>query len=84
MLDESATLAALTSTLRPFRDAGAVYSPVDVIVPRVELPPTTPFTFHVTLLSGVCRTVAVNWIVCEGIKDAVFGVIVIVTGAAGG
>ena len=40
--------------------AGAVYNPLDVILPTVPLPPTIPFTFQVTRVSEVPCTVAVN------------------------
>jgi hypothetical protein len=40
--------------------AGAVYTPADVIVPTVELPPVISLTCHVTESSVVLATVAVK------------------------
>jgi hypothetical protein len=57
----SATLVAVT-----WIDAvegtieGAVYSPVEFMVPVVELLPVVPFTCHVTRLSDVPVTTAEN------------------------
>jgi hypothetical protein len=45
------------------RSPGAVYTPAAVIVPLDVLPPATPFTLQVTLVSVVFVTLAVN--VCE-------------------
>ena len=45
----SAALTAVTVTVAgDGTDPGAVYSPDALILPVIELPPTTPFTFHVT------------------------------------
>jgi hypothetical protein len=41
-------------------EEGAVYTPELVIVPRVALPPATPFTSQVTPVLVVLATVAVN------------------------
>jgi hypothetical protein len=43
--------------------AGAVYSPLVLIVPDVELPPETPSTDHCTLMLVVPETVAANCLV---------------------
>jgi hypothetical protein len=57
----SATLCALTETEPPEGTlAGAVYSPPLEIVPTVELPPATPFTFQLTEVLVVPLTVAEN------------------------
>src|SRR5271155_3726219 len=42
------------------RLAGAVYWPVELITPTVELPPVIPFTDHVSAVCDVPVTVAVN------------------------
>lgn len=54
----SATLTTETCTVDGVGGAdGAVYCalvlPLDVIVPRIGLPPATPFTFHVTAVEGL-------------------------------
>jgi hypothetical protein len=57
----SAWLVAVTCTVAgDGRSAGAVYMPTGVIVPRVELPPGTPFTPQLTAVSVVLVTVAVK------------------------
>jgi hypothetical protein len=59
--EASAWLVAVTCTLAVAgRSAGAVYAPVDVIVPTTELPPAMPLTLQLTLVSVVFVTVAVN------------------------
>lgn len=63
---------------------GAVYIPVDDIVPIAEFPPPIPFTSQLTPELGVPMTVAVScrdWPVCT---FAVDGEIEIVTGAGTG
>ena len=61
---ESAWLVAVTWTIvGEGRTPGAVYTPVDVIVPLDAPPPSTSFTLRVTLVSVVFVTVAVK--VCE-------------------
>ena len=52
---------------------GAVYKPVDEIVPTLEFPPLIPFTCQVTLVSAVFSTVAVNCTVCRVRTVAVEG-----------
>lgn len=60
----SAWLVAVTLTVAgEGKSAGAVNTPLALIVPVVAEPPATPFTFHVTLVLVVLLTVAVN--VCE-------------------
>jgi hypothetical protein len=56
----SATLTAVTVTLEPGVDAGALYSPPEEIVPVTVFPPVTPFTSHVTAELFVPVTIAVN------------------------
>jgi hypothetical protein len=62
IFDVSATLTAVTVTAAG--EAGAVYSPALDIVPTVELPPFTPFTFQVIPVLTALVTVAVNCLVC--------------------
>src|SRR5438105_3950095 len=54
----SAALVAFT-VCEPAAD-GAVYKPVVLTVPTVELPPATPSTDHVTAVFELFVTVAVN------------------------
>jgi hypothetical protein len=55
-------LAAVTVTvLGDGRDSGAVYSPALLITPKIELPPTVPFTDHETP-ALLPLTVAENWV----------------------
>ena len=64
--------------------AGAVYSPPDVIVPTVALPPVTPLTCQVTEVSVALATVAVNCCVPEpACRVTVAGETVTETGCAG-
>jgi hypothetical protein len=65
-------------------EAGAVYRPVESIVPTVPLPPATPFTVQVTalLLLPVTETVGVNCWVAPAAKVALVGLIVMVTAGA--
>ena len=42
------------------KSAGAVYTPVDEMVPTVEFPPVIPFTLQLTLVSAAFVTAAVN------------------------
>ena len=71
------TVTALDGTL-----AGAVYSPVALIVPVVAFPPVTLFTCHVTAVFAVPETVAVNCCVRPVVTVAVLGLTVTTT--AGG
>jgi hypothetical protein len=60
-LVESACDTAVTVTVLGFgRFAGAVYSPLEEIVPTVEFPPMILFTSQVTAVFDVPVTVAVN------------------------
>jgi hypothetical protein len=57
----SATLVATTVTVAGLGTvAGAVKSPVELMVPSVELPPATPFTVHRTEVLLVPLTPAIN------------------------
>jgi len=58
---ESAWLVAVICTVAgDGRSGGAVYTPVDVIVPRVAFPSATPLTLQFTAVSVVFVTVATN------------------------
>lgn len=60
----SAWLVAVTCTIADAgRSGGAVYTPPEVIVPVEAVPPGTPFTLQVTLVSSAFVTVDVS--VCE-------------------
>jgi hypothetical protein len=52
---------------------GAVYSPLELMAPTVELPPATPFTCHVTRVFVEKATVAVNCCVAAACTEAVVG-----------
>ena len=57
----SAWLVAVTCTVAGVgRSAGAVYAPVELIVPTVAFPPATPFTLQLTLVFVEFWTVAWN------------------------
>jgi hypothetical protein len=61
-LPGSAALTALTVTVEGDGTLdGAVYRPVEVIVPTVELPPARPFASQVTWVLVEPETFAVNW-----------------------
>src|SRR6266850_5792352 len=66
------------------RIAGAVYTPSDVIVPNVALPPGVPFTDQLTAVSAVFATFAVNGIAFPSMTDPLFGETVIVMDGGGG
>jgi hypothetical protein len=73
----SATEIAFTVTeLGEGTEAGAVYSPVALIVPTVEFPPVTLFTCHVTAVFEVFATAAVNCVVRPACTLTVFGLTV--------
>ena len=69
----SATLDALARMVLEGTAAGAVYSPEDEIVPRVELPPLIPFTAQVTAVLELPLTVAENCCVCPTCTEALVG-----------
>jgi hypothetical protein len=57
----SAALTAFTVTVSGLgTSTGAVYSPLEVMVPPVLSPPATPFTCQITFLSPAPSTAAVN------------------------
>ena len=74
---------AVTVTLDPGTEAGAVYTPLVLIVPTVAFPPTTPFTLQVTprFCASFC-TVAVNCCVAEMFKETDAGETDTLMGAA--
>jgi hypothetical protein len=63
---------------------GALYSPLVLMVPNVEFPPVTPFTFHVTDLFVVLVTVAVNCLDFPTRTLALVGEMLMLTGGGGG
>jgi hypothetical protein len=70
----SAPEVAVMVTTEPGGDAGAVYSPVLLIVPTVVLPPATPFTLHLTpRFCELFCTVAANCCVRETFTEAEAG-----------
>jgi len=66
------------------RSAGAVYTPLVVMVPSAALPPGTPFTVQLTAVSVVLLTLALNDVVFPKITDPLFGVTVTWVCAGGG
>jgi len=81
----SATLVAVICTVTDAgRSAGAVYTPVALIVPALALPPATPFRLQVTLVSVALVTVALKVCVLPSTTGALLGVIVTVMEAGGG
>jgi hypothetical protein len=80
----SAWLVAVTVTeLELGTRSGAVYRPVEEMVPTVVLPPTVLLTDHVTLVLLVLLTVAVNCFVASTTTEAVSGEIETPTTGAG-
>jgi len=70
----SALDVAVTVTLAAGTEAGAVYSPLVLMVPTVAFPPTTPFTLQVTpRFWESFVTVAVNCWVLEMFNEAEVG-----------
>jgi hypothetical protein len=61
-----------------------VYTPVDVIVPRVAFPPATPLTLQFTAVSVVFVTVAMNVSWFPSTTDPVVGVTVTPMDGGGG
>jgi len=81
----SAWLVAVICTVADAgKSAGAVYTPSDVIVPDVALPPGAPFTLQVTAVSAVFATFAENGSAFPSITDALFGETVTVMDGGGG
>jgi len=82
---ESAWLVAVICTVAgDGRSGGAVYTPVDVIVPRVAFPPATPLTLQFTAVSVVFVTVATNVSWFPSTTDPVVGVTVTPMDGGGG
>jgi hypothetical protein len=82
---ESAWLVAVICTVAgDGRSGGAVYTPVDVIVPRVAFPPATPLTLQFTAVSVVFVTVAMNVSWFPSTTDPVVGVTVTPMDGGGG
>ena len=78
-------LTALTLTIDGDGTAfGAVYIPVELMVPTVELPPAMPFTFQVTVVTDALRTVALNCSLLPVLMVAAVGEMVTVTVGGGG
>lgn len=69
----SSVLMAVTVTERLVLTAGAVYNPLEVMMPSVLFPPVTPLTCHVTASSVVPVTVALNACVLFATRFAVVG-----------
>lgn len=65
------------------KDCGAVYRPVEEIVPVTEFPPATPLTLQFTALELAPVTVAVNCCVWPSGTEAVAGCTVTVTFGGG-
>jgi len=81
----SATLVAvICAVMDAGRSAGAVYTPVALIVPAVALPLATPLTLQVTLVSVALVTVALKVCVLPSTTEALLGVIATVTEAGVG
>ena len=59
---------------------GAVYNPLEVMVPAAALPPGVPFTCQVTPVFAVPVTVAMNCVLAPGLTVTVAGVTVTVIG----
>ena len=72
---------ALTATVAGFgTEFGVLYSPEELIVPTVPLPPTSPLTFHVTAVFALFCTAAVNCFVRLMRTVALAGEMVTLTG----
>ncbi len=85
LLELSARLVAFIVTVAGFGTrAGAVYNPLEEIIPTVLLPPATSFTLQVTAVLPVPVTLALNCCVAPTVKLAVVGAIVIETLGGGG
>jgi len=76
----SAFERAVTVTAPVGTVAGAVYRPEEFIVPTTELPPITPFTSQVTVVSVAFTTAAVNCWVAPTSTETGFGLTVTVIG----
>ena len=82
---ESAWLVAVTCTISgDGMSAGAVYTAAGVIVPCVALPPGTPFTLQLTVVSVVFVTAALNGAWPPSTTDPFVGVTVTTMDRGGG
>src|SRR5260370_24480982 len=78
-------MAVICTVAGDGRSGGAVYTPADVIVPTVALPPGTVLTLQLTAVSVVFVTAAVNVSWFPSTTDPVAGVTVTpIDGGAGG
>src|SRR5260370_5881333 len=77
-------MAAICTVAGGGRSAGAVYTPADVIVPTVALPPGTVLTLQLTAVSVVFVTAAVNVSWFPSTTDPVAGVTVTPIDGGGG
>jgi hypothetical protein len=82
----SAWLVAVTCTVTgDGKSAGAVYTPAAVIVPVAALPPETPFTLQLTVVSVVFLTVAVKVSILPSNTEPLGGAIdTVICGGGGG
>ena len=81
----SATLVAvICAAVDVGRSAGAVYTPVALIVPVVAVPPATPLTLQVTLVLLELVTVATNACEAPSTTDALPGVTETLMAGGGG
>jgi len=82
----SAWLVAVTCTVTgDGKSAGAVYTPAAVIVPVAALPPETPFTLQLTVVSVVFFTVAVKVSILPSNTEPLGGAIdTVICGGGGG
>jgi hypothetical protein len=76
---ESAMLRAITVAEVWLGQSGAEYTPVLEIVPKLELPPATPFTIHATVVFEVPDTFATKRCEVPAITTAEEGVTVTAT-----
>src|SRR5258708_26661338 len=77
-------MAVICTVAGDGRSAGAVYTPADVIVPTVALPPGTVLTLQLTAVSVVFVTAAVNVSWFPSTTDPVAGVTVTPMDGGGG
>jgi hypothetical protein len=82
----SAWLVAVTCTVTgDGKSAGAVYTPAAVTVPVAALPPETPFTLQLTVVSVVFFTVAVKVSILPSNTEPLGGAIdTVIWGRGGG
>jgi len=83
LLASAADTAVTVTVAGEGTDDGALYSPLLLTVPTVELPLVTPFTFQTTVLFEVFETVAVNCFVLLMRTVALVGEMLTLTGGGG-